>query len=543
MKKILIVGLSLLFVLSGSLWAVDQWQEINPTLKPAPRSGHSLVTINGMGYLFGGKGPEGRPEIYNDLWKYDPTNKDWTRLNPPSSPVARHSHSAAVSNGKMYVFFGVDSEVNVLRDIWSYDPVGNNWQQEPSSGSTPSARFLHSSIAIPDGRILTFGGLGGDGNPTDPCVWSYTPGVGSWEQRYYSPAGSVYGQSASIFSGKMYIFGGYGCEGHTNNMMVYDPGLDSWEKVTIQGSIPMARTLCASAYSGDLLWIFGGERASRGGDLKDTWEFSAANNTWTQRTDMPIALSGAQSIALQSQDRAITTLMFGGTSGGVPVDKTYGYFPDSNPPPVEKMVLNQIGALGKGHFSLFFLRFTNVQEKVKVELEWTQANAKLKLCVIRIPHFWAHEYFWDFLGGMEPNQLEGVLQGVGNVEPGEEKVLQVSDRNKIEKTVEKVRGLLLWVRHSCHSETAKDIQLSVKEMKDDPKQAFYLFPIAPFDKGNTPRLHFIHLPVAPVRWHSHFPHGTQGDESTQAGSNFWEWRFLDRTPRPRCFAFVKFDLP
>jgi len=455
MKKFLILGLTLLFVFAESPCWADEWQELNPAVKPAPRSGHSIVVINGIAYLFGGIGT-GRPAPMNDLWKYDPTNNSWTELKPSLPPPARHSHSAAVSSGKLCVFFGLDSNNNVLKDIWSYSPTYNSWQKELSTGTVPAPRYSHSSIGIADGRILTFGGLASGGNPTDPFMWSYTPCGGVWERKFDSPAGSLSCQSVSLFGDKMYLFGGYGTAGYTNNIMIYDPAKDSWNVLTLQGNIPVARVFSASAYSGNSLWIFGGESATRE-DLQDTWEFNTATCTWTQKTDMPVALKSAQAVAFQSQARATDVLMFGGTNAGVPVDKTYGYLPESNPT-TERMVLNQIGALSRGHFSLLFLRFANTQEKVKIELEWAQADAKLKLCVLRLPHFWAHDYFWEhFLGGMEPQHLEGMLGGFDKVEAGEDKTLQVNERNKIEKTVEKVRGLILWVRHGCHSAPAKDI--------------------------------------------------------------------------------------
>ncbi|MEW6606975.1 MAG: kelch repeat-containing protein [bacterium] len=245
----------------------------------------------------------------------------------------------------MYIFFGVDGEYNVLSDIWSYDPSANTWQQEPSGGTTtPPVRFLHTSMCIPDGRILTFGGYGSDFNLTEPSLWSYTPGSGTWEQKAASSFGARGGASAAVFAGKMYVFGGTTKEGYSNDMLVYDPGQNSWEKLTISGSIPEARTACAGAYSGDLFWIYGGVYEVRSGDLKDTWEFNAANNTWTQRTDMPVALSGAKAVAFQSQGRdtlTVTVLMFGGTSGGVPVDKTYGYIPRGDIPIDSIKIVNQ----------------------------------------------------------------------------------------------------------------------------------------------------------------------------------------------------------
>ncbi len=361
----LILGLIfLVFSFPGSLWA-DEWQELFPTTKPSARYGHTMVELNGNLYVFGGSEqvtgsdvmqsdvenhrasgqpmPMGAP--MNDLWKYDPTQNSWNQLTPSSSPRARQSHSAAVSNGKMYIFFGVDSSYSYyyfLDDIWSYDPNTNSWKQEPSGGAAPPPRVHHSSVALPDGRILIFGGMGSDGKTADPFVWSYNPANGTWERKGALITGGLYGHGAAVTNGKMYLYGGY--EGYESNsgMLVYDPIQDTW------GIMPPARYFPAVAALLNKIYVFGGEAPATQQPLNDSWEFDTSTNAWTQCASVPMAVSTSAAAALSNFPRVSESpsdleeggdsvspaiVLFGGESAGARTNRMFVYFPEGAPPP------------------------------------------------------------------------------------------------------------------------------------------------------------------------------------------------------------------
>ncbi|MBI4317279.1 MAG: hypothetical protein HY675_02215 [Chloroflexi bacterium] len=162
------LGLGIVFfglAASGSEAEGPQGSPVTPQATPSPRFGHSLATIDGYAYLFGGlqlsgaSSPAVSPlgSVLNDLWKYNFADNVWAPIVADPAPPARAHHSASVSAGRMYVFGGNDA-VRDLDDIWSYDPTANRWRQEPSQGtSTPEARSWHQTVGI-DSRIYMFGG-------------------------------------------------------------------------------------------------------------------------------------------------------------------------------------------------------------------------------------------------------------------------------------------------------------------------------------------------------------------------------------------------
>jgi len=100
----------------------------------------------------------------------------------PAYPCPRASSSAAVYQQKMYIFGGQDDENNKLCDLWEFDINQRTWRQ-----------------------ITDF--------PAD----SYQPGPRS-------------GHSASIYNGKMYIFGGIlELTKELNELLAFDFAKGSWE--------------------------------------------------------------------------------------------------------------------------------------------------------------------------------------------------------------------------------------------------------------------------------------------------------------------------
>jgi len=539
-KWLCVFLLTLVVIAPGSLWA-DQWEELNPTVRPSPRYGHTMVELKGSVYLFGGlQASSARAGALNELWKYDFEDNIWAPVSTTNLPPARAHHSASVSSGKMYIFGGEDGAGKAFNDVWSYEPVANKWQQEPSTGSLiPTGMSHHSGTALPDGRIAVLGGLRANGSVQDDSLWLYSTANGSWEHKSgYRPR---YGHQAVVFSNKLYVLPGAAYQGYDASVWVYDLSSSTWSTFTPQGEAS-PRKLYACAQQGDKLWIFGG--SIEGYEFDDTWKFDFTTNTWTECAKLPIPM-GDNSAVLRSQSRGdAQLLLFGGLSAGVPINRVFQYSSGNNPP-VEKILLNQIGALSRGQFAMLFLHFPKIQDTVKVQMEWAQAKAKLRLCAFRLPHHAGfQDYMWEqFAFNHGWNLMDDNLERQMLVSDGEPLAEIQCANNKQEVTLKKVQCAVLMVRHCWRSDIARDIQLRITQNTDNPKNACFLFPVGTFDKHNQPRLNFVHFPVTPIRWHSHLPWGHVGEETVQAVPNGWEWRFLDRTPRPRWFGFVRFTLP
>lgn len=134
---------------------------------PSVRTETSLVEHDGFIYLFGGVHAMANNLglDYSDLWRYNWTSGDWTRLLPESisSPSARYSHTASIVTDQetqyMAIFGGhqlYGSESRVLDDLWLYSFQSNKWIMKRSHSEL--FRSYASVVGIKN-RIWIFGGL------------------------------------------------------------------------------------------------------------------------------------------------------------------------------------------------------------------------------------------------------------------------------------------------------------------------------------------------------------------------------------------------
>eukprot|EP00050_Salpingoeca_kvevrii_P011409 m.15146 g.15146 ORF g.15146 m.15146 type:complete len:1016 (-) comp3415_c0_seq2:71-3118(-) len=192
---------------------------------PAARIHHTLTALESVGLvLFGGRQSPKRG--YSDIWVFDPDLNEWTeqaladsaagpgarwrhtacavdtgivvvggrnqraldctphflqladgkaiwsRLGAADGPQppARHSHSATVDGGKMFVFGGLDAENRMLHDLWVFDLASQSWDELVLPTSLPP-RFAHDTVWLPEQNCLLI--VGGCGE-----------GVLSWEQQF-----------------------------------------------------------------------------------------------------------------------------------------------------------------------------------------------------------------------------------------------------------------------------------------------------------------------------------------------------------------------
>ena len=325
LTALLLLLVSLSFAFSGTALA-DEWQELHPDSSPGARFGHSLVTIDNDVYLFGGVvvGGDGLPwqdNIYV-LGGSDP-GLGWIEMPAPAPrPPARAHHSATVVDGKMVIHGGAAGGAP-LSDTWVYDPQANTWTQKSSSGPA----LTHHSAVVSNGEMYLVGGTDSGGMPSAE-VWGYDLTSSSWTQGadYPGPFGAAYG--AAVFAPDSTIMVG-GTTG--NDYYVYDPQANTWTQKSSSGTTPPNRVLGASAQVGGstVEYLFGGEDENVN-ILNDTWEFDYDTNTWTRKTDMPVALCRSAAATFESKSQSQHVLLFGGLqSDGKPTNRTFVYIPDA----------------------------------------------------------------------------------------------------------------------------------------------------------------------------------------------------------------------
>lgn len=178
----------------------------------------SWVDNNGNFWLFGGFGNDasGTAGWLNDLWRYDPTNNQWTWMKGSESrdqdgvygtqgiaasnntPGARNHRIPFVwsdKNGNFWLFGGfgfTNGTSGLLNDLWMYNPDSNQWTWESgsfmpnamgnygskgvaASSNMPGARRDGIGWIDANGNLWVFGGAGNgattNGNLND--LWKY----------------------------------------------------------------------------------------------------------------------------------------------------------------------------------------------------------------------------------------------------------------------------------------------------------------------------------------------------------------------------------
>lgn len=131
----------------------DSWEQL-PDIPGPPRHHPYHFTVNDTAYAMFGHG--NNMEIYNDVYRFDDVAKDWVVL--PNFPGEERVAGTQFNyNGKGYVLSGQGSDHENFDDgeFWEYDPSNLEWTQlEPHPGS---GRWAPGSFLINNEVYLTSG--------------------------------------------------------------------------------------------------------------------------------------------------------------------------------------------------------------------------------------------------------------------------------------------------------------------------------------------------------------------------------------------------
>lgn len=274
-----------------------------PANKPGARSvGVTWQDAGGNVYLFGGYGYDavGVLGYLNDLWRYNPSNNQWTWLkgsnqcyqpgnygsiNVPSAsniPGARFSATGWTdASGNLWLFGGFGNTttsltVGFLNDVWKYDIAQNEWTwmkgasvadqngsygtlSVSSASNTPGGRRSAANWQDGNGNLWLFGGEGFDATSSAANLlndlWKFEPATNEWIWLHGSNSANANGA--------------YGTLG-----------------VNSATTVPGARNECITwkDINGTCWMGFGwglGATGSTTGKLSDLWQYNTVTNQWT----------------------------------------------------------------------------------------------------------------------------------------------------------------------------------------------------------------------------------------------------------------------
>ncbi|GLH04960.1 Kelch domain-containing protein 4-like Protein [Gryllus bimaculatus] len=145
----------------------NEWLILKAPAGPPPRCGHQMVALSanqGQLWLFGGEYASPSQEQfyhYRDLWLFHMADKKWEKINAPGGPSARSGHRMVCVKKQLIVFGGfhdVLRDYKYFNDLYAFNLENYTWVKLEPSGTPPSPRSGCVMAALPDGRVMIYGG-------------------------------------------------------------------------------------------------------------------------------------------------------------------------------------------------------------------------------------------------------------------------------------------------------------------------------------------------------------------------------------------------
>jgi len=261
----------------------EPWSEVNVSAGWSARSTHSSVVMpDGSIVLMGGSNA-GAPPIYHDVWRSTDNGATWTRQTASAGWSARFSHtSVAMPDGSIVLMGGEESGGTFMNDTWRSTDNGATWAlMNASSGWT--ARDSHSSVVMPDGSIVLMGGF--DWKPNDRNdVWRSTDNGATWALMNASSGWTARDSHSSVVmpDGSIVLMGGEdSSENPLNDVWRSTDNGATWTQQTAHAGwsprlghasvlMPDGSIILMGGYDGGSTWY------------NDTWRSTDNGATWTK---------------------------------------------------------------------------------------------------------------------------------------------------------------------------------------------------------------------------------------------------------------------
>jgi len=207
------------------------------TTSPSPRYEMSMATANGVAVLFGGRNCTDSGDSLGDTWEYNLSTNTWTQVNPSTRPAPRRGASLVREpSGNSVIMVGGYRNPSYSNEIWRYSPSTDLWTL---LGTAPFSRaFMAATTNTSTGELWFCGGRGTA--PGNACN-SLNPTTMAWTARPSLPSNrSDFALAFDPFTNNLYAFGGR-ITFPTGELLVLRPGAPQWEVVTPAGAAPPAR--------------------------------------------------------------------------------------------------------------------------------------------------------------------------------------------------------------------------------------------------------------------------------------------------------------
>ncbi len=238
---------------------------------------------------------------------------DWTMMNPTNAPEARYGHSmVTIPDGRVMLFGGEGSQQDLFNDLIVYNNY--NWEELTPTNEPPAPRRDHEAWMQGD-EMFVYGGTGEDGPFND--MWSYDISDNEWNEVALSGTRPCarYGQTNTpVSDGSVLILGGIDSDGNKLNDFWRMFGNHTFEQ------LPNAPRFyshhIAHLVNDDILLVFG--EAGKVG----LYQFSAG--MWGEtNSDLPISGFAGSCVANNDLGEEVLFIFGGKDADGNDIDIVY----------------------------------------------------------------------------------------------------------------------------------------------------------------------------------------------------------------------------
>jgi PKD repeat protein len=237
----------------------------------------------------------------NDVWRSTDNGGNWTRQTASAGWSARYSHTSVVMPDGSIILMGGASGTGMLfvseNDVWRSTDMGVTWTRMTAHAGW-MARYLHASVAMPDGRVLM---LGGAATSLVNDVWQSADNGATWTVVNYTPEWSRrYLHSASVMpDGSIILMGGYDYLGGQNDVWRSVDYGNMWTQLADAGWAARQSYSTATSRDGSIYMMGGFDTVLR----NDTWRFQPIGSS-LQNPIHTYSVPGSYNVSLQAFNSA-----------------------------------------------------------------------------------------------------------------------------------------------------------------------------------------------------------------------------------------------
>jgi hypothetical protein len=214
-----------------------------------------------------------------------------TMAAPPSGFVARERAAAAVFDGKLFIFGGLDGNGVALEDAAVYDPRSDSWEEASPAPAALTPRQLSSAVWTTSHGLFIFGGTNANETTYFADGALYNPVSGLWTPLSGPSLTPRAAATVAAAGNAVVVAGGLTTgRGAASGVDQYDLTGGAWQQVSsLNGPGPLL--YATWVFSDQELLVYGGLiNMTR---TNSAFLYSLPNSSWTPLLPGPTARSGA----------------------------------------------------------------------------------------------------------------------------------------------------------------------------------------------------------------------------------------------------------